>query len=1453
MGNKARPPPPPKGKKKPPPPPPKGRKSVSKEAPPPSQPEERTRKKSVVKGSQGKANGHQHHVPVKSVQVHDFGNGESPPDDLIKLNKLEEGFIVGSLRERYNRDVIYTYVGTVLISVNPYHVIDDLYTPSTMDSYASVPQENVHDDLPPHIFAIASGAYHGLMSSWRNQAILISGESGAGKTEACKLVLEYLMEMSARAPKAKEDGPGGASSGAAEEEYGYGLDRLENQCMQAQTIFESFGNAKTVRNNNSSRFGKWIEVLFGNSGHISGAHIKTYLLEKSRLTKVDTGERNYHVFYQMLAYLNSPQGAGDERMSRFKLQKTTWKSFSYLSSSKGGQEGGGHKELAFVDSDNFDKLITSLNIFGLNSEAIDTIMQLLAAILHLGNIKFANKRIQNESSDVQGSVAAPPPPGRRTESPLSNAAELMGVPPEALERAMCYSSVTAGRDVIEKPNTVEESYRSRDALAKGVYEGLFKWIGSHINRVMKLQSQAGDSDVTSNKVIGILDIFGFESLQTNSFEQICINYCNEKLHFHFNEECFRIEQQEYIAEGVSVENVPYIDNAECIDMFEASGKAGSPGIFALIDTEVHAPGGSEVKLLENMYGLLKDKENLTKPHPREGDSRQCFKVIHYAGTVVYNSAGLLEKSRDTIHPDIRKMIKGSSSSLVRDIAEIIGADRSSKTPGKSNKATLGTQFCKQLSSLMGTVNEASPHFVKCMKPNDKSSQKLFMVENVIEQLRCAGILSLCQLRKVGFCERITFSEFVSKYSCLSGKQSNSSKDIEEVIERLSSKSLLHGDGWVKGHTKIMLKTGQHNTLEKALLVVKRKAVAKIEKQVRVSLFRKRFSEAMAVKNNLKAAMGRENLSEIKACMDALEDRLPGIFSSLPVYSKAKNLTQRLNREMEAISLLKKAIDSRHVQTLKSALKTSLELGYKKDAYVEAQALLETIARESALESLQTAMQSKKKADLKKALKQAKSAGLSDDENVKRAELLLQELGKPKAKAKPAEPAATAGKVSSSLLDAMHEVENEGQPKVQDDAEETEEKEAKEASAGDGEADLLTQFGLGADKKEGYGEESEVLADFGMVLSPKGQASGEGEKSAENLGKEFSALGLSRLPSTELWRTVVGVADILSAKLNTNSMIMPKEAAFFRSCVAAAEAETTLSDDQGTQLTEIKELCARVSETSECNENLKNAVYTKNLDKLIDALETVESLGMESPYIEQAKTLQQDLQRQEMEKSSTSAPSESQIIDIAKSSRWRFDKFVKLRSRDDFVRGKWRGRKRLMGLMLQHQRENLPNSLTCQSTSFPNLNRIATSSFKCLLGATGVKKTTFPAGHAHELLKTGLKHEALRDEILIQQIKQIHNNQDPKSTYTGWLLLCIWISLFCPSIEFELHLINFLIFFREHGVYGMYAKYCLAVLQKQFQVEEVELKKIAKKIALPSVDQLSSVLQGKSTPFIKKLD
>ena len=1048
---------------------------------------------------------------------------------------------------------------------------------------------------------------------------------------------------------------------------------------------------------------------------------------------------------------------------------------------------------------------------------------------------------------------------------------------------MCYSSVTAGKDVIEKPNSVDESYRARDALAKGVYEGLFKWIGSHINRVMKLSESENECTGIShsnggttlsrqsssrglNKVVGILDIFGFESLQTNSFKQICINYCKEKLHFHFNEECFRIEQQEYVAEGICVENVPYIDNAECIEMFEASGKVSSPGIFALIDAEVHAPGGSEPKLLENMYGLLKDRDHLSKPHPREGDSRHCFKVTHYAGAVVYNSAGLLEKSRDTIHQDIRKTIMSSSFDLMRDIAEIIGANRaSSRTPSKSNKATLGTQFCKQLSSLMAIVNAAYPHFVKCMKPNDKSQPKSFMVNNMVEQLRCAGILSLCQLRKVGFCERISFDQFVSKYSCLTGKTTSSAKDLDSVINKLSSASLLHRDGWVRGHTKIMLKMTQYTALETELVEIKRKAVARLEAQAKAWLFRKALAAVSEAKKNLAQAMRREVVQDIESAMASMEDVLPaGAFPALPVHKKAKNLLQRLRRESEAESLLRKAIESRHIQTINSALKAALELGYKKGAYVEAEKVVQTLLKDKAITDLREAVAAKSVAQLEKTIANATSLGMEANEDVAGARKLLKELTKPKPKPKAPPPApkekdgdgeptsaGEGGKVSGDLLTAMEEMEKESP--VQEEGKDILsdfglEKDSSPPALGEDQAssDILGEFTLKGeeDEEEESEEEPDLLAEFSMAASGAGEGGDGG----------IAAIALT----PEVWRHVNGVADILSAKFNANAVILPKDRDFFvaeslgRFVLSAQEGGSDLTQDQSDRLVEIRNLCDNVAKTSKLNENLKQAVYTKNLDSIYDALEAAEAAGLESPYMEQARALQEDLRKTEMEKNAaTAAPSETQILEIAKGSRWRFDKFVKLRSREDFVRGKWLGRRRLMDLMLQHQKEPLPNSLTTQNRIATNRTAIAT--FKCLLGATGIKKTTFPAAYAHEILKVGLKHEELRDEVLIQQLKQIHNNQDVRATYKGWLLLSVYLSLFCSSIEYELHLINFLLFFREHKNWGQYAEYCLAILQKQFQVDEVALKTAMKKIALPSVDQLSSILQGKSSPFIKNLD
>ena len=1393
-----------------------------------------------------------------------------PPKDLIKLKRLEEAVIVEGLRRRYAQDAIYTYVGTVLISVNPYRVLDDLYTPSTIDKYAKHPQEGVHDELDPHVFALAGNAYHGLVGSWEDQAVLISGESGAGKTEACKLVLEYLMEMSARTPKA---GPGHDAGGHGIVgthtllDPGIGLDRLEDQCMQAQIIFESFGNAKTVRNDNSSRFGKWIEVLFSRSGHITGSSIRTYLLEKSRITHIDEGERNYHIFYQLLEHLTSEAAAGKDRSSVFRLEGCTADSFTYLRSNQGQSHGSGNGRSAkqgeqhFVDVDNFDKLINAFRLFGLADQAFDDIMRLLAAVLHLGNIRFSAKSMRDQNSNAQGSVVAPPPPGSKR-NPLRDAAELLGVKSEDLEKAVCSTSVKAGKELIIKPNGVEKACRARDALAKGVYEGLFKWIGNYLNNTMQQEQQLAPTERSKLRTIGILDIFGFESLQTNSFEQICINYCNERLHYHFNEECFKIEQQEYISEGVSVENVPYIDNSECIQLFEASGRAASPGIFALIDTQVHTPEGNEEKLLETMYGTHKSHPNLAKPHPREGDYREHFKIVHYAGHVLYNSEGLLEKSRDAMHHDVKALLSNSSFELLRNATDAIagptanGKGKGGKGGGKASKATLGTQFCNQLGSLMGTINAAKPHFVKCIKPNDASAPQRFEVKNITEQLQYVGVLSLCQLRKVGYCERVVFDAFMSKYRCLCPK---AGKTLDAFVKALSAQGLLEAGGWVTGHTKIMLKTEQSNALERALLKVKLRSALVLQRQTKAWLFRKRVKRASDAKAALRGAMASQSIDDLGAAIAGFEDRMPEVFHLMPLYRRAQSRLTQMKVEKEAELLLDAAIASREISTLEQALKTCSEMKYTKGKYDAAKRLMVELKQALCINMLQEAMEPLDKKALKQAIAMAKALGMSSNVWVKEAKKALK--GKP-PKAAPAK--EEPGKEETSTKGKK---EGKGEGKGEGDAAMSETDESKGVSedlfmpaAGDenGDADGTIESMMIPDSyTDGDGEEEEGEG----TLSTK---AGNGAL----LFKEFGSVLDFGQPTSVRLHHLNGLANVIRAKINSDSSVLSEADvgvldSSVEMVVRGPVPLTDLTPEEAKDFGGIKTLLAFAKEVLACNAKLKMAVYSKSVSDIIDALDMAENLGVQNTYVQQAVTMHETLlKNKEHLGELADKPTADRILDVARGNRWRFDKFVKLRPKQEYVRGRWMGRKRLMDTMLMHTREPIPNSLTKLPS---DLNKVAIACFKCLLGCTGVKRTTFPASYAHELLKLGLRNDKVRDEVFLQQMKQIHMNHDQTSLYNSWLVLCVWITLFCPTVELELYVLNFLLRFadqekerereRESGEQGQgqghpYACYCIKVMQKRFSLEENVLKEKMRKMAIPSIDQIASILRGRSTPFLE---
>ena len=450
----------------------------------------------------------EHVIPAKKTEGILTADPEcmEPTDNLVKLNDLNEALILHNLKLRFKKDVIYTYVSSILIAVNPFRMLP-IYTPEVLDSY----KEGVVRDMPPHIFAIADNAYKNMLGDVKDQAVVISGESGAGKTETMKLVLQYLAEVSGRAVVRKE--------GDAQTEG------LEQQILKANPVMEAFGNAKTLRNNNSSRFGKWTEVVFNRAGAIVGGSIINYLLEKSRLPYQAEGERNYHAFYQLLEGAN----ARPELKAALKLKDA--EDYHYLNQS------GVTTVENINDEQEFEELDNAMDVLGMSAAEKATIFRLVACILNLGNIEFV---VDAAATSEDGSKC-------KDSEYLTNAAEQMMVDKDSLAKCLTYKNIGT-KSIIFVPYSTDQAGEARDAMCKTIYGKLFDWLIKKIN--VSLSAGIGSGTSGETNVIGVLDIFGFESFETNSFEQLCINFCNEKLQFHFNEHIFRLEQEECVHGGV---------------------------------------------------------------------------------------------------------------------------------------------------------------------------------------------------------------------------------------------------------------------------------------------------------------------------------------------------------------------------------------------------------------------------------------------------------------------------------------------------------------------------------------------------------------------------------------------------------------------------------------------------------------------------------------------------------------------------------------------------------------------------------------------------------------------------------------------------------------------------------------------------------------------------------------
>ncbi|XP_077436040.1 unconventional myosin-X isoform X2 [Vanacampus margaritifer] len=732
-------------------------------------------------------------------------------EDMSALAELHEAAIMHNLFLRYQRDNIYTNIGSILAAVNPYKQIAGLYDGASVDLYS----KHQMGELPPHIFAIANECYRCLWKRNDSQCVLISGESGAGKTESTKLLLKFLSVMSQN------------SVGTPASER---TTRVEQALIQSSPIMEAFGNAKTVYNNNSSRFGKFIQLHFSQNGNIQGGCIIDYLLEKNRVVRQNPGERNYHIFYALLA------GADKDHRDMYLLSEGP-ESYHYLSQS------GCLQDSSLDDKQLFDSVMAALQVMEFSEEESRDVFKLLSAVLQMGNIEFMTAGgAQITSKGV-----------------VSNVSELLGLDSFQLSEVLTQRSMILRGEEICSPLTVEQAVDSRDSVAMALYSQCFSWI------IMKINQKIKGKD--NFKCVGILDIFGFENFEVNRFEQFNINYANEKLQEYFNKHIFSLEQLEYNREGIQWEAIDWMDNAECLDLIEKK-----LGMLALINEESRFPKGTDYTLLEKLHSRHAANPYYVKPRVTDHQ----FGIKHYAGEVLYDARGILEKNRDTFRDDILFILKDSRLDFIYDLFERVGSrngEETMKMGTARRKPTVSSQFRESLHSLMATLSASNPFFVRCIKPNMAKKANQFDPDVVLNQLKYSGMLETVKIRKAGFPVRRSFQDFYNRYKTILKKKIQTEDEKQSCVELLARHDNTKKE-WQLGKTKVFLKEALEQRLEKEREEVRHKAGMVIRAHILSYVARKQYKRALAsavtIQKNYRAHFWRRSFLRLRSASVVLQ-------------------------------------------------------------------------------------------------------------------------------------------------------------------------------------------------------------------------------------------------------------------------------------------------------------------------------------------------------------------------------------------------------------------------------------------------------------------------------------------------------------------------------------------------------------------------------------------------------
>ncbi|XP_017691429.1 PREDICTED: myosin-1B-like [Lepidothrix coronata] len=692
-------------------------------------------------------------------------------EDMAMMTHLHEPAVLYNLKERYAAWMIYTYSGLFCVTVNPYKWLP-VYNPEVVLAYRGKKRQ----EAPPHIFSISDNAYQFMLTDRENQSILITGESGAGKTVNTKRVIQYFATIAASGDKKKEEQTSGKMQGT-----------LEDQIISANPLLEAFGNAKTVRNDNSSRFGKFIRIHFGATGKLASADIETYLLEKSRVTFQLKAERSYHIFYQIMS---------NKKPELIEMLLITTNPYDYQYVSQGEitvPSINDQEELMATDS--------AIDILGFTPDEKTAIYKLTGAVMHYGNLKFKQKQ-REEQAEPDGTEVA------------DKAAYLMGLNSADLLKALCYPRVKVGNEYVTKGQTVQQVYNSVGALAKSVFEKMFLWMVVRINQQL-------DTKQPRQYFIGVLDIAGFEIFDFNSLEQLCINFTNEKLQQFFNHHMFVLEQEEYKKEGIEWEFIDFgMDLAACIELIEKP-----MGIFSILEEECMFPKATDTSFKNKLYDQhLGKSNNFQKPKPAKGKAEAHFSLVHYAGTVDYNITGWLEKNKDPLNETVVGLYQKSSlKTLALLFASVGGAEAESgggggKKGGKkkgSSFQTVSALFRENLNKLMSNLRSTHPHFVRCLIPNETKTPGAMEHELVLHQLRCNGVLEGIRICRKGFPSRILYADFKQRYKVLNASAIPEGQfiDSKKASEKLLGSIDVDHTQYKFGHTKVFFKAGLLGLLE----------------------------------------------------------------------------------------------------------------------------------------------------------------------------------------------------------------------------------------------------------------------------------------------------------------------------------------------------------------------------------------------------------------------------------------------------------------------------------------------------------------------------------------------------------------------------------------------------------------------------------------------------------------